>query len=96
MSAATVAHATACPDWCSEHLPVDDDPKAIHCHPVRVGNVHVTIEWTPGDQSTNGAPVIDVDEYRWVNGQEARDYAAAIVAACDLIDAAAGDATAAT
>jgi hypothetical protein len=88
MSTAPVAQATACPPWCSEHLSVDDDPKAIHCHPVKVGNVHVTIEWAPDDVSTDGAPVIDVDEYRWVNGQDARDYAAAIVAACDLIDAA--------
>jgi hypothetical protein len=88
MSAPAVARTTACPEWCSEHLSVDDDPKAIHCHPVKVGNVHVTIEWAPDDVLTDGAPVIDVDEYRWVSGQDARDYAAAIAAACDLIDAA--------
>ena len=61
-----------------------------------VGNVAVVIEWCPTDESTQGQPVIPVDDYQWVNGQEARDYAAAIIAACDLIDAAAGDATAAT
>ena len=33
---------------------------------------------------------------QWVSGQDARDFAAAIIAACDLIDAASSDVSAAT
>jgi len=91
----TTVQPTACPAWCTDHL--ESDGSWIgHSRRVAVGNVAVVIEWCPTDESTQGQPVIPVDDYQWVNGQEARDYAAAIIAACDLIDAAAGDATAAT
>lgn len=87
MSAATVAHATACPAWCTDH-PESDGSWMAHTRRVAVGNVAVTIEWCPTDESTEGQPVIQVDDYQWVSGQDARDYAAAIIQACDLIDAA--------
>ena len=35
----------------------------------------------------DGAPVIDLDGLVWVNGQDARDFAASIVNAVDVIEA---------
>ncbi|MFZ1373382.1 MAG: hypothetical protein WAT47_03855 [Nostocoides sp.] len=56
--------------------------------------MHVTVEWWEGIE--DGAPVVGVDHYQWVSGRDARDFAAAIVAACNLIDTANGGASAAT
>lgn len=85
MSAVTeTAPATACPAWCADHLPGwDGSGEPPHLHRVSVGNVGVNVEL-----GRDGAPVIDLDGLVWVSGQDARDYAAAIIAACDLIDAA--------
>ena len=80
--------ATACPPWCSEHLEIDGNHTAAHQRRVEVGNVHVVIQWCPADKINDGQPVVESDQYSWVSGQDARDYAAAIVAACGLIDAA--------
>ena len=74
--------ATTCPAWCSDHLPGwDGSGEPPHVHRVNVGNVGVNIEL-----GRDGAPVVDLDGLAWVNGHDARDYAAAIVAACDLIE----------
>ena len=73
---------------------MDDAPDAVHGQRVQVGNVHVTVEWWEGIE--DGAPVVGVDHYQWVSGRDARDFAAAIVAACNLIDTANGGASAAT
>jgi len=82
----STATATACPPWCSEHLEIDGNPTAAHQRRVEVGNVHVVIQWCPLDLSPP-EPVIETDAYDWVSGQDARDYAAAIVAAVDVIEA---------
>ena len=89
MSTTTIQPTTgsACPAWCTDHLEIDDNPTGAHLRRVEVGAVSVVIQWCPTDEQAAG-PVIETDAYDWVNGQDARDYAAAIIAACDLIDAA--------
>ena len=77
--------ATACPAWCTDHLPNwDGSGEPPHVHRVKVGNIGVNVEYGPG---ADRAPVIDLGGLVWVNGQDARDFAAAILAAVDIIEA---------
>lgn len=63
-----------CPSWCEAHtaaLP------GIHLGSVAVGEMNVTIR--SGDETVDGGnPHADLSGYDWANGQQLRDYAAAL------------------
>ena len=75
----------ACPPWCTGHL-ASDGSTTVHVREVTVGNMTVTCEWAPTCTVTNGEQLVDVRDVDWASGQDARDLAAAIVQACDLIE----------
>ena len=78
--------ATACPSWCAAHLggtPGD----TTHLREVRVGNGAAWVEWWDGIE--DGAPIITLPPaLEQIRASAARDLAAAVVAAADLIEGA--------